>query len=60
MDIRAVFGCPPWTEAVLLAEDEEELRRTEPGEEFFGQWVLDYAGDIYQVQVIREGGDLDG
>lgn len=60
MDVRIVDGCPPWTEASLLAENGEDLHCTEPGEESFGQWILDYEGDVYQVQVLREGGDLNG
>lgn len=59
MDIRVVGGCPPQTEAALLAENGEKLHCTETREEFFGQWILDYEGDIYQVRVIREGADLD-
>ena len=47
-------GCnKPWTEAVLF-KDGCELCCTEAGEEFLGEWELEYNGTKYITEVIAE------
>lgn len=56
MDIKicgADNDCP-WTEAVLFNEDGAELVCSEVSEGFFGEWELEYDGNIYVVNITRE------
>ena len=42
-----------WTEAVLF-QNGSELCFTEPSDEYFGEWILEYNGDEYVVLVESE------
>ena len=44
----------PWTEAVLF-KNGSEVCCTEPGENFFGEWVLEDGENKYIVTICREG-----
>lgn len=43
-----------WTEAVLF-NDGKEISCTEPSDEYFGEWVMEYDGDEYAVFVEEAG-----
>lgn len=43
-----------WAEAVLFDGHGKELCFTEPAEDFFKTWELEYSGDIYCAEVERE------
>ena len=42
-----------WTEAVLFNKEGNEVNCSEIGEEYFGEWALEYEGDKYYGRVDR-------
>lgn len=42
----------PWTEAVLFNEKGGECCFTEPGEDIWGTWNIEYNGEIYSAEMI--------
>ena len=45
---------PAWTEAVLF-KNGSEVCCSEPSEDFFGDWILEYNGDTFITHVIKYG-----
>jgi len=43
----------PWTEAILYKKG-KQVAYTDPSDEFFGEWIIEYNGDDYVVMVERE------
>jgi len=43
----------PWTEAVLFDQNGSQCVFTEPCEDFFGTWSLEYENDEYIIHIER-------
>lgn len=66
IDVKCV-GCseePAYTEAVLMKRTEDgaysEVACSEVGDEFEGPWSLEYDGDTYTADVVRDTEPEDG
>lgn len=42
-----------WTEAVLYDNDGHEAVMSEPSDEFFGEWVIEFEHDVYHAEIER-------
>ena len=42
-----------WTEAVLFDENGHEATMTDPSDEFFGEWIIEYEPDTYHAEIER-------
>lgn len=47
----------PWCEMVLFDQYGHQLAFTEPQEEYFGEWSIEYNNTVYIVNVVRTGID---
>ena len=41
-----------WTEAVLFYDNGQEACHTEVSDEYFGDWELEWGGNVYRVHVV--------
>lgn len=54
-ELRVCPGCPPWTEAIMIScEGDEIVFSSEPSENLFGCWELENGDDHYIVEITRE------